>query len=395
MSTRLKVGIIAPCPPPYGGIVRMVENHLALWPKDEVEAHLIPFATPPDSEPIDGAIFHRLTDEGKRSWKGFWQIARALVRVPASRPQSLLDFARYCRALSRFVQDRNIDVLYTHEVWPAGLSGVIQTATHGIPTVAVTYGETYGVTAAHRRADRAGRFVCSNSNHVISTSEHCRRGAIELGAKESNSSVIYAGVDMSKYHLGLNGSDWRGRYGVADDAVVVSILGHVTRLKLQTFLEALPHMTRHRNLVFVIGGTGENEEYVRSFVGELTGVEVKVVGFVPEDDLPEFYAASDVLMVAPSSQLECMGQSMKEAMACGTAVVGARIGGIPEAIEHGVNGLLYSADDPVALAEAVGSLAEDAGLRKRLGEAGHETAAAKFDARVSARQTLEVLRSVV
>jgi glycosyltransferase involved in cell wall biosynthesis len=87
-----------------------------------------------------------------------------------------------------------------------------------------------------------------------------------------------------------------------------------------------------------------------------------------------------------------MGQSMKEAMACGTAVVGARIGGIPEAIEPGTNGLLYEPDDARDLARVLSRMIADPHGRKIMGAAGRRTAEERFDAKVSAARTLEVLR---
>jgi glycosyltransferase involved in cell wall biosynthesis len=86
---------------------------------------------------------------------------------------------------------------------------------------------------------------------------------------------------------------------------------------------------------------------------------------------------------------------MKEAMACGTAVAGARIGGIPEAIKDGENGMLYEPDNAADLSRVLSSLASDAEARRRMGASGRRTAVSKFDARVSADQTLEVFRRVV
>ncbi|MQF70588.1 hypothetical protein FIL92_01230, partial [SAR202 cluster bacterium AD-812-D07_MRT_10900m] len=57
----MKIAIIAPCPPPYGGISRVVENHLSLWPPDRVEAHFVPIYSPPEPEPPDGATFADLS----------------------------------------------------------------------------------------------------------------------------------------------------------------------------------------------------------------------------------------------------------------------------------------------------------------------------------------------
>ena len=90
-----------------------------------------------------------------------------------------------------------------------------------------------------------------------------------------------------------------------------------------------------------------------------------------------------------------MGQSMKEAMACSLATVGANIGGIPEAIEHGVNGLLYEADNPQDLAKSLNNLRADPRFRKQLAKAGRETAESKFSAIAAADSTLQVFERAI
>ena len=145
----------------------------------------------------------------------------------------------------------------------------------------------------------------------------------------------------------------------------------------------------------MIAGRGPDEDYVRSRIAQLDGPRLVLPGFVPDEDLSQLYSATDILVVSPNSELECMGQSMKEAMACGGAVVGAAIGGIPEAIDHGVNGVLYQPGEPGSLADALSALADDPEQRDRLGRAARITATSRFDARPSANQTLEIFRSVV
>jgi glycosyltransferase involved in cell wall biosynthesis len=87
-----------------------------------------------------------------------------------------------------------------------------------------------------------------------------------------------------------------------------------------------------------------------------------------------------------------MGQSLKEAMACGTAVIGARLGGIPEAIEDGVSGLLFEPDDAEDLARAISRLVADKDARMKMGVKGRECAETKFDSAKSAEQMLSIFR---
>jgi len=85
------------------------------------------------------------------------------------------------------------------------------------------------------------------------------------------------------------------------------------------------------------------------------------LGFVPEADLSSLYAASDLFVLVTreleaSREVEGFGLVFLEAQACGTAVVGARTGGIPDAVADGEGGWLIEADDEAALALHLRSL---------------------------------------
>ena len=394
MSEPVRIGIIAPCPPPYGGIARLIENNVALWADESVELHFLPMYAPADAEPPEGAEFHRLSEHGNRSWSGIGAFGRALIKAPVTRPSAYRLFVNYNRALSHFVAEHKLDALYAHEAWPAGASANLQSRIHDVASVVVAYGESYGTTPEHRRWTRSMRDIFKNADHVIASSEHCLNGAVNLGANRSQSSVVYAGVDVDRFRPDVDGTSWREAHDIAPDAFVVSVLGLVLQRKIEVFLDAISN-TKSDNLVFLIGGKGPDEAYVRDRLQGTNSEKVRLLGFVEEEELPEFYSASDVLVVSPNTELECMGQSMKEAMACGTAVIGAEIGGVPEAIKDGIDGLMYDPNRPGELAEAIDRLSSNADLRRGIRSRSRDVAVERFDSRVSATMTLGAIKIAI
>ena len=386
----IRVGILSPCPPPYAGITRIVDNHLHFWPRDRVEAYLVPNHPPANPQPFDGATYLDLVQASARSWKGAGAYLNCLLRSPLTRPWVYRQFVLYNAGLSRLIQQQGLNVLYAHELWPAGASAVLQSQIHGIASVVVAYGETWHTTAQHRRWQRVEPYVLQGSSWIVSTSEHCLAGAIRSGARKDRASVIYAGIDLERFRPDLDGTAFRAEYGIPPDAIVISSLGLALRRKLETFLDALQHLEPGDNVHCLIGGVGDDSAYVEERARGIRGVKVQLLGFVPEKELPEFYAATDILVVSPRTLLECMGQSMKEAMACGRAVIGARIGGVPEAIRDDCSGLLFEPDNPVDLLHALKRLCADRGVRERMGNRGRKIAEEKFSAEVAARQTLEI-----
>jgi glycosyltransferase involved in cell wall biosynthesis len=101
---------------------------------------------------------------------------------------------------------------------------------------------------------------------------------------------------------------------------------------------------------------------------------VHVTGFVPHDAIPGVLATAD-LLVLPSIYEE-FGTVLVEALHARLPVVASRVGGIPEIIEDGVNGLLVEPGDPAALAAAIDTVLGDRGLAARFAANAAQRAAA-------------------
>ncbi len=95
-------------------------------------------------------------------------------------------------------------------------------------------------------------------------------------------------------------------------------------------------------------------------------------------DVSAIMQSLDLLVV--NSTAEPFGLVIVEAMACGTPVLAAAVDGIPEVIEHGVNGWLVPARNEKTLSEAMVKLSREPELRARLALAGRKHAAAHFSA---------------
>ncbi|MDQ2982467.1 MAG: glycosyltransferase family 4 protein [Actinomycetota bacterium] len=141
----------------------------------------------------------------------------------------------------------------------------------------------------------------------------------------------------------------------------------------QTLLEALAgveHPYRAR-----IVGDGPERDALEATIARL-GLEDRVELIGERRDVAELLAESDLFVL--SSRSEGLPMSILEAMATGLPVIASDVGGVSEAVEDGVTGLLVPPSDPAALAAGLGALLADPAERRRLGEAGRARAEERF-----------------
>ena len=187
------------------------------------------------------------------------------------------------------------------------------------------------------------------------------------------------------------------------DVVRVGLIATFARWKGQdVFLEAAK-LARERSatapLHFYIVGSAIyrtdaqfTEDELRTTARAL-GVAADV-SFVPFQKNPaDVFRALDIVVHA-SSRPEPFGRTIVEAMACGRAVIGVADGGAAEIIRDEENALAVAARNPSALADAIVRLANDAGLRSRLGEAGRADAIARFSRARLAADMLKAYQAI-
>lgn len=97
-------------------------------------------------------------------------------------------------------------------------------------------------------------------------------------------------------------------------------------------------------------------------------------GDASTEDLPRFYAASDLLALPSKDMSEGFGLTLLEANASARPCIASNTGGIPEIIRDGYNGCLVPPNDPQALAQGILRLAKDVDARRRMGENGRRFA---------------------
>jgi glycosyltransferase involved in cell wall biosynthesis len=121
---------------------------------------------------------------------------------------------------------------------------------------------------------------------------------------------------------------------------------------------------------------------------------VRFRGQLRGDDLVRAYQHAAVAVLPSRTEAESFGMVLIEAMACGTPVIGSRVGGVPFVVRDGVDGLLVPPADATALAQACTRLLTDERLARSMGDAGREAAVERFSWTRGMAATADIFRAV-
>jgi glycosyltransferase involved in cell wall biosynthesis len=241
---------------------------------------------------------------------------------------------------------------------------------------------TSGAGALVKMHDLVSGSYLSIFKKIIATTYLYSKNSKTLRQYRDKVIVIQHGVDTSRFNLKADGLAVRQRHHLVDRKVILFV-GALTRWHsykgVDVLFKAFKIVSEKdaEARLMVVGG-GNMTEFYKNITRDL-GLSSKVVfaGRVDDEVLPQYYAACDLGVLPSKDSSEGFGLVLLEAMACGKPVIGSRVGGIPEVIEDGGNGLLIEPNDANSLAKAMITLLSDDRLRARMGAAGRKFAEAR------------------
>ncbi len=231
-------------------------------------------------------------------------------------------------------------------------------------------------------------------DHVITISEGIRQVLLSEGLAADRVSCVRSAVDATPYLAPVDRAAFCAEFGLPADALVAGVVAQLIPRKGHRYLlAALPALlARHPRLQVLIFGQGPLEAELRAEV-EAAGLAgaVHFTGF--RHDLPRWLGGLD-LLVHPAD-MEGLGVSLLQASAAAVPIVTSRAGGLPEAVQDGVTGILCPPGDVAALGAAIDRLAGDPALRARYGAAGRARILAEFSIDAMVDGNLRIYRQVL
>ena len=284
------------------------------------------------------------------------------------------------KMVEKYICNNELDLLHSH-------GGLIQMAateakknTH-LPLVMTAHSLEINRVRPDKLSVLMEQNVVNKVDRFIAVSVSIRKELNQtFGIKNNKITVIPNGVDTAVFKR-QNADDIRSKYQL-DNRFVVLFVGRDDPQKgAKRLVDAVKDLAKQMPDIMLIL-VGHKDVYFDKHVLCLPNVS--------KSELVKLYSLSDVFVLP--SIYEPFGIVLIEAMACETACIGMRVGGIPDIIDHGRTGLLVGSDDSTGLFEAISDLYHDPDKRCRMGKNGRDRVISCFNWESIARKTIGIYR---
>lgn len=306
-----------------------------------------------------------------------------LRRVRWLRPESLGMYVRlFAKSIVLALRQR-FQAVHAGRALPEGLVAWAVARLTGRPVVVYAHGEELTGWGRGNKY-RVMCFVLRHADHVIANSDFTSNVLVAMGVSRERIVIINPGVDIERFRPGLPCQDLRDGIGLRPGAHLLLSVGRLSRRKgFDTVIRCLPALcAAGYDVHYAIVGIGEDRAYLESVASE-AGVRERVhlLGHVPMDDLPRWYNAADLFVLANrdiEGDTEGFGLVYLEAASCGKTSVAGKAGGTGSAVLDGVTGIRVDGDDRGAVTEGIFRLLDDAEHRDLLARRAMQRARGEF-----------------
>jgi L-malate glycosyltransferase len=291
--------------------------------------------------------------------------------------------------LAKYLREHNVEIVHSYGFY-SNLFAIPAARLAGAPVVIAAIRDCgEALTAAQKHAQKV---CCKMADCILANAEGVRRWLISEGYPARKIQVVRNGIVAPTPAAAEEVGALRQELGLSRNTKLIAVCSRLTPMKgLEHFLEAASVVVRapHNVRFLIIGGPShigdgsykvELERYAASLgLGNrviFTGFRTDIAKILPEIDIA----------VLPSLS-EGLSNSLLEAMVAGVPVIATRVGGTPEAVEDGHNGLLIPPADLDALIRAMKFLLDNPQTRRRMGEEGRRRVLSRFSVEKMVHQT--------
>jgi len=404
----VRVLFVGPYPPPFGGISQHIDTLLPdLVKADADDIAVVTFGRKNTIERINGITVYRFNIK-YNIWRIFSLLKFPLIAIVIKefRGQGLSQYfiirevikalivdtvvtKHKSNVLSNYMATASLELLPLNKYW-SGSKGILLTV----------YGEIFEDPFTIKHKNIINKLLLI-PDYVLSSSCHCANSFKRIGNKRQIEPV-FIGVELDDFIDKEKANRFRESHGIQRDKLLVFFMGRMNQdMGLDIVLDTAEALLDSEVKVHLLiaGATGLLSSRAHDLAKQYPE-RVIVLENISSQQKREFYAAADILVAPSFNERACMGVSIKEAMAASLPVVAGAGGGIPEAVEDGVTGLLVPVStsgsiDGAKYLVALRKLVIDSELRERFGNAGRKRAENIFSHNITNHRYAEMIRTSV
>ena len=272
-------------------------------------------------------------------------------------PRVGMSFAPYLLYLAarRHVRElcthgKHFDVIDAHYFYPDGVAAALLGREFGLPVMITGRGTDLNLIPRYALPRRAIQWAAQQADALVTVCAALRDDLAAIGVDPQRVTVLRNGVDLDMFRRDEGA---RERLRAELEPPVLLSVGHlIARKGHELVIRALAEIGRGS---LIIAGEGPEEGRLRA-VAESLGIvdRIRFVGRIEHTQLPDYYSAADVLVLA--SRREGWPNVLLESMACGTPVVATGVNGTPEVVRAPEAGRIAESRTVVSIASAVATV---------------------------------------
>lgn len=229
-----------------------------------------------------------------------------------------------------------------------------------------------------KTADKTlGKFTLSRANKIITVSKESKKYVYSMLKTDKNVLLSYNGVDIDKFKPVKNKSELKKLLNIENKFICFTVRRVTFKNGIDTLLQTAEELKKNNDILFLIGGKGADFEKAKKYI-EINNLQnVRLLGFISDEDLVKYYSASDVFIL-PSKTGEGFPLSILEALASGIPVIATRSGGHVEIIDKEKNGYIVNPNDYKKIADVISLFAKNKKLMKKMKDFSRKLSVDKF-----------------
>ena len=290
------------------------------------------------------------------------------------------------------------DIFQVYTATPDGYAGLMLRKKYNIPLICSFRGSDINI---YPKYDQFTYYltkkVITETDQITTVSNALKIVAERIGKPKKEIQVVYNGCNSKMFSYNAKGRlEIRKKLRISLKKIVIIFVGGLVKSKgIFELLSAFTKLNyKYSNLYLILIGNIPDRTALDKIVSSnYLNNKIYIVSEIPQNEIPYWLSASDIF-VFPTYN-EGLPNALMEAMACGLPVIATKVGGIPEVVRDGQNGILIDKKSVISIEHSIEKLINNKNMCKKMGEYGRTIIEENFSWDSSAKKLTEIYNKLI